>query len=140
MSFDGINQATIVHKKDFSGQLNNDFIIRMWMKHSDQEVDEKEHIFCKSDEKCKEIFFFLFKKKRKHFFLLLVMNRHHTALFIQNGYLKLLIRKGPISSNDNKLYASEWIWKLSQINDDQWHLYKLSVNYPNKVLYSFSLK
>jgi hypothetical protein len=66
MSFDGINQASIVHKNDFSGQLNNDFIIRMWMKHSDEEdYDEKEHIFCKSDEKCKNLFFF---KKTKFVF------------------------------------------------------------------------
>lgn len=57
MSFDGINQATIVQKKDFSGQLNSDFTIRMWMKHSNDETDEKEHIFCKSDERCKKIKF-----------------------------------------------------------------------------------
>ncbi len=56
MSFDGINQASIVQKNKFSGQLNNDFTIRMWMKHSYQGNDEKEHIFCKSDEKCKKIF------------------------------------------------------------------------------------
>jgi len=67
MSFDGINQASVVHKKDFSGQLNNDFIIRMWMKHSYTGYDEKEHIFCKSDEKCKNRF--LIKSiKKKHFF------------------------------------------------------------------------
>lgn len=60
-------------------------------------------------------------------------NRHHTALFIQNGYLKLLIRQGPLSSNDNAIYASEWMWKVGQINDDQWHSYKIFVDYPNKV-------
>ena len=37
--------------------LNNDFIIRMWMKHSYTGYNEKEHIFCKSDEKRKKIFF-----------------------------------------------------------------------------------
>ncbi len=67
------------------------------------------------------------------FFYFLVKNRHHTALFIQNGYLKLLIRKSPISSNDKNMYASEWMWKVPQVNDDQWHSYKLFVNYPNKV-------
>jgi hypothetical protein len=114
-SFDGINEASIVDKKDFSGEFNNDFIIRMWMKHSDQGDSEKEHIFCKSDEK--------------------FQNRHHTALFIQNGYLKLLLRKTPISSNEKGTYASEWMWKVPQINDDQWHSYKLVVNYPKIDLY-----
>ena len=66
-------------------------------------------------------------------FLSLEKNRNHTALFIQNGYLKLLIRKGPISSNDKITYASEWMWKVPQVNDDQWHSYKVFVNYPHKV-------
>lgn len=60
-------------------------------------------------------------------------NRHHTALFIQNDHLKLLIRKGPVSSNFNAMYASEWMWKLSEINDNRWHSYKFVVDYPNKV-------
>jgi hypothetical protein len=59
MSFDDVNQASIVQKTDFSGQLNNDFTIRMWMKHSNEGNNDKEHIFCKSDEKCKKIFRFL---------------------------------------------------------------------------------
>ncbi|CAF3887254.1 unnamed protein product [Rotaria sordida] len=113
MSFDGINQVSIIHKTDFSGQLKNDFTIRMWMKHTDEENDGKEHIFCKTDEK--------------------LQNRHHTALFIQDGYLKLLIRKGPLSINDKNVYKSEWMWKLTQINDDQWHSYKLFINYPNQI-------
>jgi hypothetical protein len=54
-------------------------------------------------------------------------------LLVHNGYLKLLIRKGPLSSNDKTVYASEWIWQLSQLNDNQWHSYKLFVNYPEKV-------
>ena len=53
MSFDGINDATIVDKNDFSGEFQSNFAVRMWMKHSDQDDNEKEHIFCKSDEKCK---------------------------------------------------------------------------------------
>jgi hypothetical protein len=62
-----------------------------------------------------------------------VKNRHHTALLVHDGYLKLLIRKGSVSSNDQNVYASEWMWKVSEINDDQWHSYKLFVNYPNQV-------
>jgi len=66
-------------------------------------------------------------------FFLTVKNRHHTALFIHNGYLKLLIRKGPLSSSDKTVYASEWSWKIPQINDNQWHSYEFIVDYPNKV-------
>ncbi|CAF0892158.1 unnamed protein product [Rotaria sp. Silwood1] len=113
MSFDDIKQPSVISKTDFSGQFKNDFTIHMWMKHADEENDEKEHIFCKTDEKFK--------------------NRHHMALFIQDDYLKLLIRKGPISINDKNVYKSEWTWKLSQINDNQWHSYKLFVNYPNQI-------
>jgi hypothetical protein len=69
MSFDGINEASIVDKKDFSGEFNTDFIIRMWMKHSDQGDSEKEHIFCKSDEKCKRSFFWKRKISNCFFFI-----------------------------------------------------------------------
>ena len=65
-----------------------------------------------------------------------VKNRHHTALFVQNNQLKLLLRKGPLTTNDKTAYESEWIWKLAQINDDQWHSYKFVVSYPKKVSYS----
>jgi hypothetical protein len=115
MLFNGINQAVIINQSTFSGHFNNEFTIRMWMKHLNDNNNNngKEHIFCKSDEKLK--------------------NRHHTALFIQNNYLKLLIRKGPLSSNAKTIYASEWIWQISQINDNQWHSYEFIVNYPNKI-------
>ncbi len=75
---------------------------------------------------------FLYTNNKKTY---LVKNRHHTALFIQNNYLKLLIRKGPLSSNDQTKYSSEWMWNIPQINDNQWHSYKLIINYPNKVCY-----
>lgn len=68
--------------------------------------------------------------------MFLVKNRHHTALLIQDGYLKLLIRKGPLSTNDKHVYSSEWMWKLPHIKDNQWHSYKLFVNYPTNVKYS----
>jgi hypothetical protein len=93
----------------------------------------------------KNIFFVKVIKNVRKFYLYfftifnfcLVKNRHHAALLIRGEYLKLVIRKGPVSSNDKNIYASEWTWKLSQINDDQWHSYKLFVNYPNKVLFNF---
>ncbi|CAF2965080.1 unnamed protein product [Rotaria sp. Silwood2] len=114
-SFNGHNQALMVNQSEFSGHFNDEFIIRMWMKHTNDNKNnnDKEHIFCKSDKKLK--------------------NRHHTALFIQNNYIKLLLRKGPLSSNLNTAYASEWMWKISQINDNQWHSYKFIVNYPEKI-------
>ena len=53
-SFDGYAQSIIVNETDFSGHFNDEFIIRMWMKHAnDDENSDKHHIFCKSDEKCK---------------------------------------------------------------------------------------
>ena len=66
-------------------------------------------------------------------FSFLVKNRHHRALLIHNDQMKLLIRKGPLSSNDKTRYASEWTWTLPQINDDQWHSYKFFINYPERV-------
>ncbi|CAF0826469.1 unnamed protein product [Adineta ricciae] len=117
MTFNGYNQALIVNHSQFSGHLNNEFTIQMWMKHThdgnNNTNNEKEHIFCKSDEKLK--------------------NRHHAALFIQNNYLKLLIRKEPLSGKTSTKYPSEWIWKVPEINDNQWHSYKLFVHYPEKV-------
>jgi hypothetical protein len=57
MSFDGIKDASIVKTRDFSGRLNRAFIVRMWMKHADDDDSEKEHIFCQSDQKCTKSFF-----------------------------------------------------------------------------------
>jgi gentisate 1,2-dioxygenase len=51
-SFDGHGQSLIVNKTMFSGHFNDEFIIRMWMKHTnDDDNNDKHHIFCKSDEK-----------------------------------------------------------------------------------------
>lgn len=136
VSFNGLNQAIVVNRKDFSGQFNNEFRIQMIMKHFHDENSngqEKEHIFCKTDEKC--------KTNRMNNNLIVsfccccckVKNRHHTALFIQNGYLKLLLRKSSSAINDQTKYASEWMWKIDQINDNQWHSYDFIVHYPNKV-------
>lgn len=49
-SFNGHNEALTVNRTDFAGHFNDEFTIRMLMKHSSNSVD-KEHIFCKSDEK-----------------------------------------------------------------------------------------
>lgn len=55
-TFDGRGQSMIVNKTDFPGHFDEEFTIRMWMKHAnDEENNEKHHIFCKSDEKCKEV-------------------------------------------------------------------------------------
>lgn len=133
MTFDGIKDASVVKTRDFPGRLNREFVVQMWMKHADlYDNTGKEHIFCQSDQKCKIIE----KASPIHSFVVFfppVQNRHHTALFIQNGHLKLLIRQDPMPSNDNVNYASEWMWKVPEINDDQWHSYKIIVDYPNKV-------
>ncbi len=91
ISFDDTNQASIVHKKDFTGQLNDDFIIQMWMKHSDQEVDEKEHVFCKSDEKCKEILFFFKNEKKMFCFFFFSSNESSSYSFIYSKWLFKII-------------------------------------------------
>lgn len=128
-SFDDVDQPFLVAKSKFSGIFQSDFIVRMSLKRRAQNENEKQHIFCQSDEKC---------KKPMYFFLIniswfSVKNRHHLALLIQEDRLKLLIRKGPVSSIDKTIYPSEWTWKLSQISDDQWHSYKIFVNYPDRV-------
>lgn len=113
MLFEDETQAFLVPNANFSGKFKSDFIIRLKMKHAADDADEKEHIFCQSDEKLK--------------------NRHHRALFVHNDQLKLLIRKGPIESSEKTRYASEWTWTLPQINDDQWHSYKFFINYPDRI-------
>lgn len=50
--FNGLNEAHIVNETDFDGHFNSEFTIRMLMRHPSGSGD-KEHIFCKSDEKCK---------------------------------------------------------------------------------------
>lgn len=60
-------------------------------------------------------------------------NRHHTALFIQNNQLKLLVRKGPLATNEKEIYESEWVWRVPQINDNEWHSYRIVAHYPTKV-------
>lgn len=55
-SFNGYNQAIVVNRTDFSGHFNDEFRIRMIMKHfhdKDSKSSDKEHIFCKADQKCK---------------------------------------------------------------------------------------
>jgi len=59
-SFDGFSQASIIPKTDFPGEFNKEFIVRMWMKHTNEGSDDKEHIFCKSDQKRKTISIFDF--------------------------------------------------------------------------------
>lgn len=51
--FDGPQQATVVSTSNFSGQFQSDFVIRVSIKHSSDVSEEKEHIFCSSDEKRK---------------------------------------------------------------------------------------
>ena len=56
MLFEDESQAFVVPTANFSGQFKSDFIIRLAMKHAADDSDEKEHIFCQSDEKCKTSF------------------------------------------------------------------------------------
>lgn len=51
VSFNGLDEALTVNRTNFAGHFNNEFTIRMLMRHSVKSAD-KEHLFCKSDEKC----------------------------------------------------------------------------------------
>lgn len=68
MSFDGIKDASIVKARDFSGRLNRAFTVRMWMKHANDDDSEKEHIFCQSDQKCKNSSVDRNSKEKRFFF------------------------------------------------------------------------
>lgn len=72
--FNGIDQALVINQTKFSGHFDNEFTIQMWMKHANDNnnKNDKEHIFCKTDEKCmlnsignsaKNFIYFFFSKK-----------------------------------------------------------------------------
>ena len=63
------------------------------------------------------------------------MNRHHYAVFIRNCRLILLLRRDFTNGDLNIFKPAEWRWKLSQICDNQWHHYAITVNFPNVQLY-----
>ena len=111
--------------KSFPGDV---FTLATWLKHGDAaaasdgddlEVEEqhkrKEHIFCLADDHKK--------------------NRHHTALFVRNCKLVLLLRRESSDDEQNIFKPAEWRWKLPQVCDDQWHHYAVNVQFPKVDLY-----
>jgi hypothetical protein len=117
-SLDGQSNAIEVPVTKMEPSLGEHFTISTWMKHEEDAANagNKEHILCHSDgEK---------------------MNRHHYSLFVHNCRLVLLLRQEPGEGVDmNKFKPAEWRWKIPQVCDGQWHLYAVSVDFPEVRLY-----
>lgn len=105
---------TIVNPESFPGRM---FTVATWMRHAGREDGDnhvKEHIVCEADDHEK--------------------NRHHTALFVRNCKLVLLLRREYVEGEENVFKPAEWRWKLPQVCDNEWHHYAVSVNFPNAEL------
>lgn len=62
-------------------------------------------------------------------------NRHHYALFIRNCRLILLLRREFNGEKQTIFKPAEYRWKLSDVCDNEWHHYAVSVNFPDAILY-----
>ncbi|KAK8389910.1 hypothetical protein O3P69_012838 [Scylla paramamosain] len=116
--FEGDHSGAVVPESVLHHNLTNIFTISTWLKHkSHPGMDKhvKEHILCTADDH--------------------KMNRHHTALFVRNCRLILLLRRESTEANLNTFQPAEWRWKLSQVCDNEWHHYSLHVNFPEVTLY-----
>lgn len=116
--FDGNTGIEVTDKLTEAGSLKLDkFSISTWMKHEDNlamEKHRKEHIFCIADDHKK--------------------NRHHSALFIRNCKLVLLLRREYVNGEENIFRPAEWRWNLPQVCDNEWHHYAINVNFPHVYL------
>ena len=90
--------------------LGSEFSISTWLKHKPSVSDkhEKKHILCLADDHRK--------------------SRHHTALFIRNCKLVLLLRRHYQEEERNVFKPAEWRWSLPQVCDNRWHHYAVSVS------------
>lgn len=117
--FDGATNAVVIPESTVSHNLTNVFTAGFWMRHRAPTAHNashlKEHILCNSDDHR--------------------MSRHHTALFIRNCRLILLLRREPTQEQANKFTPAEWRWKTPEVCDDRWHHYAVSVNFPEASLY-----
>ncbi|KAK3087668.1 hypothetical protein FSP39_008933 [Pinctada imbricata] len=121
--FDGESNAVEVPHDRFNHTLHQHFTLMTWMKHNFAESMKgdkkkpKETILCMSDgEK---------------------MSRHHYSLFIHGEKLILLLRREAADADDMEVFKpAEWRWHIPQINDqDSWHHYAISVDFPQVRLY-----
>ncbi|KAL1478216.1 hypothetical protein MTO96_016403 [Rhipicephalus appendiculatus] len=117
--FDGATNAVVIPESTVSHNLTNVFTVGFWMRHraptSHNASHLKEHVLCNSDDHR--------------------MSRHHTALFLRNCRLILLLRREPTQEQANKFTPAEWRWKTPEVCDDRWHHYAVSVNFPEASLY-----
>ncbi|XP_076451662.1 calsyntenin-1-like [Babylonia areolata] len=122
-SFDGSHNAVEVPAGHFDHHLANHFTISTWMKHDFPEGGPvkshdapKEHIICMSDADG--------------------MNRHHYALWVHAEKLVFLLRQEDVKPEDmDKFKPAEFRWHIPQINDNDWHHYAISVDFPDVRLY-----
>ncbi|KAK7094297.1 calsyntenin-1-like [Littorina saxatilis] len=120
-SFDGQHNAVEVPAGHFDHKLGQHFTISTWMKHDFPEGGPvkshnapKEHIVCMSDGEG--------------------MNRHHYALWVHGEKLVFLLRQEDVQAEDmDKYKPAEFRWHIPQVNDNQWHHYAISVDFPNNI-------
>lgn len=120
-SFDGQNNAVEVPAGHFDHHLGNRFTISTWMKHSFPEGGTvrphdapKEHVLCMSDGEG--------------------MSRHHYALWVHGEKLVFLLRQEDVALEDmDKFKPAEFRWHIPQINDNEWHHYAISVDFPSQI-------
>ncbi|XP_013789566.2 calsyntenin-1-like, partial [Limulus polyphemus] len=119
--FDGATNAVMISEFTLNHNLTDNFTVSFWMKHeppletNDTFQHTKEHVLCNADD-------------HKH-------NRHHYSIFIRNCRLILLLRREFNQEQPNVFKPAEWRWKLSEVCDNQWHHYAVSINFPEVILY-----
>lgn len=123
-SFDGQGNAVEVPAGHLDHELGDHFTISTWMKHdfpegytpSAHHSAPKEHILCMSDGEG--------------------MNRHHYALWVHGEKLVFLLRQEATRAADmDKFKPAEFRWHIPQVNDNEWHHYAISVDFPEVRLY-----
>ncbi|KAK3853014.1 hypothetical protein Pcinc_040425, partial [Petrolisthes cinctipes] len=116
--FEGDASGAVVPSAVLHHNLTNTFTISTWLKHKQHpsmDKHSKEHVLCSADDH--------------------KMNRHHTALFVRNCRLILLLRREATQANLNTFQPAEWRWKLPQVCDNEWHHYSVHVKFPEVTLY-----
>ncbi|XP_052820874.1 calsyntenin-1-like [Mya arenaria] len=122
-AFDGETNHVVVPEGHVDHTLREHFTISTWMKHSPSDGTHtkhthsgKEHLLCMSDGDG--------------------MSRHHYALFIHNGKLVFVLRRESAKESDLEVFKpAEWRWKISEVDDGQWHHYAFTMNFPELHLY-----
>lgn len=59
------------------------------------------------------------------------MDRHHYSMFVHGEKFVFLLRREAEDETDMDVFKpAEWRWHIPQINDNQWHHYAVSVDFP----------